>query len=342
MPLLEFTNKGIYCEQAQVFIDPWRPVQKALITHGHSDHATTGHRQYIASALSVPIIKYRLGSHIQIQGYPYGETFFINGVKFSFHPAGHIVGSAQIRVEYKGEVWVASGDYKRANDGLSTPFEVIKCHTFITESTFGLPAFTWKSQQEIIREINDWWLKNKEEGKISVIGAYALGKAQRIINNVDGSIGKIFTHGAIENTNEVLRKQGIPIAPTTKVDQNHSKDAFDGGLVVATSTAINSSWTKRFKVHSTANASGWMSLRGARRRRSVDRGFIMSDHADWQELLDTVKETEASTVYVTHGYTDIFSKYLREIGYEAFAVKTEYNGDEEAINEEAPIEEKIE
>ncbi|HOY12903.1 MAG TPA: ligase-associated DNA damage response exonuclease [Saprospiraceae bacterium] len=334
MPLLEFTNKGIYCDQAQVYIDPWHPVKKALITHGHSDHATSGHRQYIASALSVPIIKYRLGSHIQIQGYPYGETFSINGVKFSFHPAGHIVGSAQIRVEYKGEIWVASGDYKRSEDGLSTPFEVVKCHTFITESTFGLPAFTWKSQFEIINEINAWWQKNKEEGKISIIGAYALGKAQRIINNVDGSIGKIFTHGAIENTNEVLRRQGVAIAPTIKVDQYQAKDAYNGGLVIATPSAINSSWSRKFKSQSSANASGWMSLRGARRRRSVDRGFIMSDHADWQELLDTIKETGASTVYVTHGYTDIFSKYLREIGYDAHAVKTEYNGDEEVLSED--------
>jgi len=334
MQLIEFTNKGLYVPPANVYIDPWKPVDHAFITHGHADHSRYGMKKYVATHAAVPVIKHRLGSHNNISGLAYGEEMTVNGVKFSFHPAGHIIGSAQIRVEYKGEVWVASGDYKVEQDGISEPFEPVRCHTFITESTFGLPVFKWQPQAEVIADINDWWRQNKESGRVSILAAYSLGKAQRVINSVDASIGKIFTHGAVENVNEVLRAQGAPVAETTRVQQSLKYEDYQRGLVIAPPSAIDSSWSKKFKDYSSAVASGWMAMRGPRRRRSADRGFVLSDHADWDGLLSAIQATEASRVFVTHGYSDIFSRYLTEIGYEAGEVKTEYTGDEAVIEKE--------
>ena len=327
MPLLEFTDVGIYCPKADVYIDPWKPVKKALITHGHSDHARWGHQYYMATHEAVPVIRYRLGK-IHIRGVAYGQSVLINGVKFSFHPAGHIPGSAQIRVEYKGEVWVASGDYKVEDDGLAEAFEPIQCHSFITESTFGLPIFDWKPQEQTIEEINLWWAQNASEGKVSILSAYSLGKAQRIINSVRQDLGRIFTHGAVENTNQVLRDQGYNIAPTTLVTKEHKTSDFDGSLVIAPPSAIGSSWSKRFKTSSIAFASGWMAMRGTRRRRAADRGFVLSDHADWKGLNSAIAATGAENIFVTHGYTDTFTKWLREKGYNAHVVSTEYNGED--------------
>ena len=328
MQLIEFRDKGLYVAPADVYIDPWKPVNKALITHGHSDHARYGSKAYIATHAALPVIKHRLGSHIKANGVDFGEEIRINGVKFSFHPAGHIIGSAQIRVEYRGEVWVVSGDYKVEPDGVSEEFESVKCHAFITESTFGLPVFNWRPQTEIVDDINAWWRGNKEEGRVSILAAYSLGKAQRIINNVDHSIGRIFTHGAVENVNEVLRRQGIDLKETTRVVQGQKPEEYEGSLVIAPPSAVDSAWSKKFKDYSSGVASGWMAMRGTRRRRSADRGFVLSDHADWEGLLSAINATGAERVFVTHGYTDIFSRYLNSLGYDAAIVKTEYTGDE--------------
>lgn len=335
MALLEFTAKGIYCPPAKVYLDPWKPVERALISHGHSDHARWGHQHYLCTNAAKPVIRYRLGN-VNLASVAYNEPTTINGVQFSFHPAGHIIGSAQIRVEHKGEVWVFSGDYKVQNDQLAEPFEPIRCHHFITESTFGLPIYKWETQAVVMQQINDWWRTNASEGKASIIGAYALGKAQRILQNVDPSIGKIFTHGAIENTNEVLRKQGIKLQKTHRITAAYKKKDYEGALIIATPSAMQSNWMRRFPAASTALASGWMTLRGARRRRSVDRGFILSDHADWDGLNTAIRETGASKVYVTHGYTNIFKKWLTEKGIWAAEVKTDYQGE----NMDAPDEEK--
>lgn len=328
MQLIEFKEEGLYVPQADVYIDPWRPVDKAFITHGHSDHARYGSKSYMATHAALPVIKHRLGSHINARGADYGEEISVNGVKFSFHPAGHIIGSAQIRVEYKGEVWVASGDYKTTTDGVSEDFESVRCDAFITESTFGLPVFKWKPQAEVMSEINDWWRFNAEQGIVSVLAAYSLGKAQRIINNVDHSIGKIFTHGAVENVNEVIRRQGRQLHETTRVVQSQKPSLYAGGLVIAPPSAVDSAWSKKFKDFSSGIASGWMAVRGTRRRRSADRGFVLSDHADWDGLLSAIDSTGADRVYVTHGYTDIFSRYLQSIGYYSAVVATEYTGEE--------------
>lgn len=316
MALLEFTKQGIYCARAGVYIDPSQRVKRALITHGHADHARWGHQHYLCARLAKPVIRYRLGP-IKVEEVEYGEVVSINGVRFSFHPAGHIIGSAQIRAEYQGEIWAVSGDYKLEDDGLCQPFEPVRCHTFITESTFGLPVYKWQKQEIIFGEINKWWRQNKAEGKVSVLTGYSLGKAQRIIQGLDVSIGAIYTHGAIENTNEVIRKQGIELQATIRIVDETKRTAFPGSMVVAPPAAVGTAWMKRFKTLSIGMASGWLALRKNHRRRALDRSFVLSDHADWDELNQAVKATGAECVYVTHGYTKVFRRWLEEQGLDA-------------------------
>ena len=335
--MLEFTDKGIYCPRADIYIDPWKPVQRALITHGHSDHSRWGSQYYLCTRLAKPVIRHRLGP-VNLETVEYGEVRTINGVDFSFHPAGHIVGSAQIRVAYKGEVWVASGDYKLEDDGISGAFEPVRCHTFITESTFGLPVYRWKPQKDISSEINQWWKDNQAQDKISIITAYALGKAQRILTSIDPSIGPVFTHGAIENVNEIIRAQGIKLPPTRRITPENRSKGYAGGLIIAPPSVIGSLWLRQFKQSSLGIASGWMAVRGSRRRRNADRGFVLSDHADWNGLNEAVRATGASRIIATHGYSDIFSQWLRQQGFEAGAEKTAFEGEQLdtplALNEE--------
>ena len=331
--LLEFTEKGLYCPAAGVYIDPWKPVQRALITHGHSDHARWGHQHYLCTKNAAPVIRYRLGD-ISLSTVDFGEVVTVNGVRFSFHPAGHILGSAQIRIEHKGEVWVVSGDYKLEDDGLAEAFEPIRCHTFITESTFGLPIYRWEPQAQIFDDINAWWRQNKAEGKVSVLFSYALGKAQRLLMGLDSSIGTIYTHGAVENTNKVIRKQGIILPPTVRVTAEIDRKQYPGNMVIAVPSALGGSWLKKFKPVSLAYVSGWMRLRGARRRRAVDRGFVLSDHADWDGLNSAIKATGAERVFVTHGYTEVFSKWLQSQGLESAIVQTAYGTEEEEVSTE--------
>ncbi len=326
-PLLEFSKKGIYCAEADVYIDPWKPVPKALITHGHSDHARWGHSYYMCHRLTAPILRHRLDRKLKIREVEYGEQIAINGVQFSFHPAGHILGSSQIRVSYRGEIWVVSGDYKTEDDALCTPLEIVHCHTFITECTFGLPVFRWKSQAEVFVQINSWWRQNSSQGKPSVLYGYSLGKAQRLIKHLDPGIGPIWTHGAVENINEVFRKEGVILPETRQVTQQMRLNDASGMIVVAPPGAFNSTWSKKFKGASHAAASGWMAMRGPRRRKGVDRGFVLSDHADWQGLNDVIEATGAENVIATHGYTNIFVQWLREKGLNAMTEETAFTGE---------------
>ena len=279
--LVTLTNKGLHCEQGGFYIDPWEQVDKAILTHAHADHTYRGNQTYLVPTEGERLSRIRLGDEAIIESMPYGETRMMNGVKVSFHPAGHVLGSAQIRVEYKGEIWVASGDYKLTPDATCAPFEPVKCHNFITEATFGLPIYRWTPTEKVFEQINEWWRRNQERGKVSVIGAYSLGKAQRVMNGVDRSIGKIFTHGAVERLTEAYRECGVDLPETKYVGDVEHKKEFAGSLVVAPPAALASTWTRRFGAHSTGFASGWMVVRGARRRKAVDRGFVLSDHADW-------------------------------------------------------------
>jgi putative mRNA 3-end processing factor len=332
-PLLKFTEKGIFCELAKVYLDPWKPVDKAIISHGHADHSRWGHKKYITHHNNIPIIEHRLGN-INVSGKNWGESFTINGVTFSLHPAGHIVGSSQIRVEHKGEIWVFSGDYKIENDQLATPFEPVKCHTFITECTFGLPAFKWRPQNEVLNDINAWWAHNKSNGQTSVLFGYSLGKAQRLLKHLDPSIGKIYTHGAVENMTQVLRNL-VDLPPTEPITKDTKKEALLGNMVLAPPSVHGSTWIRKMVPYVTASASGWMTFRGARRRRAIDKGFVLSDHCDWRGLLEAIESTGAEKVICTHGYTDIFSRFLREQGYDARTENSQY-GEEDNETDAIP------
>ncbi len=325
-PVLTIRQEGIYCPAGNFFIDPWRPVERALITHAHSDHARLGHAHYLCTPAAAPVIRHRLGD-IRIATQPFLDTLKIGDARVSFHPAGHVPGSAQIRVEVGGEVWVVSGDYKTEPDGISEPFEPVRAHAFVTECTFGLPVFKWAPQSETMGAIDRWWAGNAAEGRLSVLGAYALGKAQRILANLDTSIGPVLTHGAVEATNEVLRAQGLALPPTVRVTPETRAKDHPGALVIATPSALGTPWMRRFGPASTGFASGWMTLRGVRRRRAVDRGFLVSDHADWDGLNSAIRATRAETVFVTHGYTAVFRRWLAEQGYDARIVETEFEGE---------------
>jgi putative mRNA 3-end processing factor len=279
-------------------------------------------------------MQHRLGD-ISVQTVKFGETRKIGDALVSFHPAGHLPGSAQIRVEVAGEVWVASGDYKVVADGISEPFEPVKCHSFITESTFGLPVFKWDDQADVARELNAWWAQNAADGMTSILGAYSLGKAQRLLAMVDPGIGRILTHGAVENTNAVLRAQGYSLPDTIQVTPDLNAKEHRGALVIAPPSALGSQWSRRFGASSTAFASGWMRLRGVRRRRAADRGFVISDHADWPGLMQAIEATQAENIYVTHGYTDIFARWLNTQGYNAQVVPTEFGGEDDEAEEAA-------
>ncbi|MBW2435634.1 MAG: ligase-associated DNA damage response exonuclease [Desulfobacterales bacterium] len=324
-PLLEMTEAGIYCRPGDFLIDPWQAVDRAIITHAHADHARPGCRQYLASFDGEGILRLRLGPDIRLQSVDYGEKVTLNGVTVSLHPAGHVLGSAQIRIEHKGEVWVVSGDYKVETDATCRAFEQLKCHTFVTESTFGLPVFKWRPQADIFADINNWWKTNQAQGKTSVLFAYSLGKAQRVIAGLDATIGPIFTHGAVENINQCYQEAGILLPATRHVATVDDKNAFAGAMAVAPPSADTPAYTKRFANASKAFASGWMQIRGMRRRRAVDRGFVLSDHSDWSGLIDTIKASEAENIWVTHGYSAEVVQYLQEQGLNARQIETQFS-----------------
>lgn len=327
MTLITVRPEGLYCEKGGFYIDPWRGVETALITHAHSDHARSGSTQYIATAQSEGILRRRLGEDIQLQGVAYGAPIKLSETWVSFHSAGHVLGSAQIRVEHRDEVWVVSGDYKRGADPSCAPFEVVPCDTFITEATFGLPIYRWESGAETTRQIYDWWQGDSE--RPSILFCYAFGKAQRVLSELTKLTDRsVYVHGAIHVLTEIYREQGVAMVPTICTSDLPRTHSFTGELVLAPPSGHRSSWMKRFKHPQTAFASGWMAVRGARRRRGYERGFVLSDHADWPGLIQTVKDTEAKTVYVTHGQSDVVSRYLQEsLNLEAMPLETLFEGE---------------
>ena len=327
MTLLRLTERGLYCEAGDFHVDPWAAVDRAVVTHAHGDHVAWGCRAYLTSAEGVGVLRSRLPPEARVSGIAWGEAAVLGGVRVSLHPAGHILGSAQIRLELGGEVWVVSGDYKTDPDPTTTAFEPVRCHTFVTESTFGLPVYRWPPQREVFAEINDWWRANQSAGKASLLYGYALGKAQRLLAGLDPSIGPILTHGAVERMTAVYRAAGVALPPTTHAAAAGRRADWTRAIVIAPPSADGSVWTRRFGPQSTAFASGWMLVRGARRRRSLDRGFALSDHVDWPALMAAVDATGAERVWVTHGYTAPVVRWLRERGRDAQAVQTRFEGE---------------
>jgi putative mRNA 3-end processing factor len=330
MALLRIDARGLYCEAGQFHIDPWEPVDRAIITHAHGDHARWGSRRYLCSREGERVLRTRLGPDAVIEAVDYGQTIDFDGVRVSLHPAGHILGSAQIRVEHHGEVWVASGDYKTDPDSTCTAFELVKCHTFITESTFGLPIYRWTDEREVFDDIRAWWSANRDAGRASILFAYALGKAQRLLAGLaDAPVGPIYTHGAVERLNRDYREAGVRLADTQYATELPKGHRFSGSLIVAPPSASGNIWLRRFGEVSTGFASGWMRLRGARRRRTVDRGFVLSDHVDWPSLLSAVEGTGAECVWVTHGTREPFVRWLSERGIDARPMASHWEGEED-------------
>jgi putative mRNA 3-end processing factor len=335
MGLLELTPSGLYCAAANAYVDPWGAVDRAIITHGHSDHARFGSQRYLCHRDSVPILHARLGD-VSVEGLDYGETIQLGNAQISLHPAGHVCGSAQVRIEHQGEVWVVSGDYKTDADPTCDNFEPVKCHGFVTEATFALPVYRWPAPDEIAAEIDAWWAENQSLNRTSILFAYSLGKAQRALAMLPQIRGPIFAHGAVLRMVEVYRSLGIDLPPVTHASGEAIKKADGQALVIAPPSADGSPWLRRFGTVSKAVASGWMRIRGARRRRAVDRGFVLSDHADWDGLNRTVRATGAEEVWVTHGFTDIYARWLNEQGVVARPIETRFKSEtiEEALPEE--------
>jgi len=332
--MLQFKEEGIYFPAADVYIDPWKPVPKAIITHGHSDHARPGMGSYLCHTFTREIIRHRLGAENNIQTLGYNEPISVNGATISFHPAGHIIGSAQVRLEYKGEIWVVTGDYKLNDDGVSTPYEPVRCHSFLTESTFGLPVYRFQPCDTVYRSMNHWCAANAKEGFNSVLIGYSLGKAQNILCNLNPELGTPLLHGAVFNMNQALERSGFSI-PGEYLTPETPRERVKNAIIVAPQSVIGSSWLRRLQPYRIAVCSGWMALRGPRRRLSVDKGFALSDHCDFEQLNTAIKATGAENVYVTHGYQAVYSKWLREVyGLNAVELITKFENSEEALPEE--------
>lgn len=331
--LLQNTPSGLYCPAGDFYIDPWAPVDRAVITHAHADHARYGSRSYLATPRCCRILHERLGPQIQTDPLPFGEPRKIGDVTLSLHPAGHVLGSAQVRIESRGQIAVITGDYKRGQDPTTEPFEPLRCHLLVTESTFGLPIYRWPNPATIRAEINDWWRENRDAGRTSILLGYALGKAQRLLAMLDPNTGPILLHGAVERLTAVYRECGIPLPDTLTASVENAKAFRETALVIAPPSAAGSPWVRKFQPCSLAMASGWMLVRGTRRRRGLDRGFVLSDHVDWPELLQTVEESGAEQVWVTHGYREAVVRYLSEQGRTARSLETQFESEPDEKND---------
>jgi putative mRNA 3-end processing factor len=315
--LLEMTPQGLYCAPGNFFIDPYVPVNRAIVSHAHSDHARWGCKHYLTAKSGEHLLRMRMDPNAEFAFLDYGESLTVGNVQVSFHPAGHILGSAQIRIEHRGRVALITGDYKLDQDPTCESWEPVRCHLMITESTFGLPIYRWQSNDSVFASINDWWRESAAQGKCCLLYGYAIGKSQRLLAGLDPSIGPIYCHGAVENGNEAYRKSGVVLPETKQVASVSGRHNWGGAMVVAVPSAHASPWSRKFGNATTAMASGWMAIRGARRRRSVDRGFILSDHVDWPSLIQAVTECNPETVWVTHGYSAAVARYLVETGRDA-------------------------
>ena len=322
------TPDGLFCPAGDFFIDPWNPVGRAVITHAHGDHARAGSAAYLCAAPGAGLLRRRLGSDAPVDAMAYGHPLRLGGVTISFHPAGHVLGSAQIRLEGAEGVWVVAGDYKRAADPTCAAFEPIRCDTFVSESTFGLPIYRWDATDSVIADVFAWWQANGAEGRSSVLFCYTIGKAQRLLaelaRHTDGSV---FVHGMMLPMIEAYTDEGVTMLPVRSATDQPRGTSFAGELILAPLPARGTPWMRRLGTHSDAFASGLMRVRGVRRQRAFDRGFVLSDHADWPALLRTIEETGAARVLTTHGHAEPLARYLREQGREAGIIRTAWEGE---------------
>ncbi|MEM7680603.1 MAG: ligase-associated DNA damage response exonuclease [Planctomycetota bacterium] len=349
--LIETTDRGLYCAAGGFYIDPWRPVDRAVVTHAHSDHASPGSKSYLSSQEGMGVLRRRLPEDARIETLAYGQATVIGDARVSLHPAGHLLGSAQVRVEAKFDgrtrIEVVSGDYKldgqhasasgsdsavtsggtTGGDPTCTPWEPVACDRFITESTFGLPIYRWPPADRVFADMNHWWADNQKLGRTSVVFAYALGKAQRVLAGLDASLGPIVAHGSVRKLSEAYHEAGRALPDTILATDRPAKELKGKAMVVAPPSVLGTTWLRRFAPYATAFASGWMQVRGNRRRRGVDRGFVISDHADWPGLLEAVRLTGAQSVGATHGYTAVLARYLREQGLHADEIPTRFRGE---------------
>jgi len=326
--LIVATRRGLYCPAGEFYIDPWQPVDTAVITHAHGDHLRAGSARYYCAAAGEAVTRTRLPTDAVVTPLPYGQPVTLKEVQISLHPAGHVLGSAQIRIERDGIVWVVSGDYKRDPDPTCAPFEVLACDVFISEATFALPAYRWPDTRAVAADIFAWWQTNKRAGAASILFVYALGKAQRVLAELTRFTEEpVYLHGAVASLVEVYRQCGVAMLPTLPATVAAKAD-YAGALVLAPPSAAGSTWLRRFGESRTGFCSGWMRVRGNRRRRGYDRGFVLSDHADWPGLIRTIRETRASRVLLTHGHTEALCRYLVEQGIVAAALETEYGAEE--------------
>lgn len=336
--LVVLRPQGLYCPPGDFFIDPWRPVDRAVITHAHADHARRGHGHYLAQRDSLGVLRARLGD-IAVDGVDYGEVVEHRGVRISLHPAGHVLGSAQVRLEHRGRTWVVSGDYfVRGETGdenaTCTPFEPVRCECFVTESTFGLPIYRWSPQAQVQAEIRGWWAGCAADGRSALLMGYSFGKAQRLLAALGPEAqmpGPVFVHPAVDAVCQAYRAAGVALPPyrvlTVEGARGATATELSRAIVVAPPAVHGSAWTRRLPDAETAFASGWMRLRGARRRQGVDHGFVLSDHADWPGLMRAIGATGAERVIVTHGYEDVMVRWLGEQGLQAGRFRTEYGDD---------------
>jgi putative mRNA 3-end processing factor len=322
------TPDGLYCEGGGFHVDPWGAVPRAILTHAHGDHARPGSAAYLCAEPCVPLLARRFGASTVVEGLPYGEPLKLGRTTVSFHPAGHVLGSAQLRIDGPSGVWVVSGDYKRAPDPTCTPFEPVRCDTFISESTFGLPIYRWDAATAVIRELLAWWDDNRERGLTSIVFCYTIGKAERLLAELARVTDRtVLVHGMMVPMIEVYRDQRVPMLPTeTLIDRPRGR-SLAGELVLAPPSARGTPWMRRLGDFSDALASGLMRVRGVRRQRAYDRGFVLSDHADWPALLATIAETGAGHVIATHGHAEPLARYLREQGLDASVMRTAWEGE---------------
>jgi putative mRNA 3-end processing factor len=327
--MLSETPDGLFCEAGGFHIDPWRPVARAVVTHAHGDHARPGSAAYLCATPGAGLLRRRFGADAVVEHVPYGEPVVMGGVRVSFHPAGHVLGSAQIRLDAGGEVCVVAGDYKRAADPTCTPFEPVPCDTFITESTFGLPIYRWDPTESIVDEIVEWWRGNEAAGRTSVLFCYTIGKAQRVLAELARRTDRpVLVHGMMLATIEAYREEGVrmlPVLPAT--ERPRGAASFAGQLVLAPLSARGTPWMRRLGDVSDAFASGLMRVRGVRRQRAFDRGFVLSDHADWPALLQTVADSGAPRVLATHGHAEPFARELSTLGLQSGVIRTAWEGE---------------